>query len=110
MEPAAADREIIPLPAPLLMASVASDAPVIAPLMVRAEPLAPVPSTLHVCAAPRTTGALMVTAPALAPTEMPADESEGVMVRLLAVPPTPEAMVTMLTPVGAPVKFKALIA
>lgn len=52
----------------------------------------------------------MVTAPALAPTEMPFDEDEGAIVRMLAVPPTPEAMVTMVTPVAAPVKLRALTA
>ena len=110
MAAAAADREMIPLPPSLLMSSVAEEPPVIAPLTVSAEPLAPVPSTLHVCALPSTTGALMVMAPAFAPTEMPFVAREGAIVRLLAVPPAPEPMVTTLTPVGAPVKLRALTA
>ena len=84
------------------MVSVFAPEPVMAPLTVRVEPLAPVPSALHVWGAPSTTGAEMVTAPALEATSMPTRDEPGAMVRTpgKSAGVNPAATVTAVTPTG----------
>ena len=75
------------------------------PVSVSEEPLAPVPATFQVWLAPRTIGALMVIAPALASTVMPSAEEAGASVRAAASGP-PGAITTLVTPVGFAVNWR----
>ena len=84
--------------------------PAIPPDTVKAEPFAPDPFTVHVCSAPRITGAEMVTLPALLPTNTPSAEALGVIVR---IPVTlagvnPPATVTEVMPFGSLLKTRSL--
>ena len=83
-------------------------APVMAPLTVREEPLTPVPTTFHRWFAPRTTGALMVMAPASAATSMPSVAAVGVRVRIPGVS-VPGAILTEVTPLGLAANSRSLM-
>ena len=88
------------MPAP--MVSVLAPDPVMAPLTVSEEPLAPVPSALHVWGVPNKTGAEIVIFPALLATLSPSAEELGATVRIpgSSAGVSPAAMVTAVTPVG----------
>ena len=89
-------------PAELLIVRPLVAVPLMLPVSVRLEPLAPVPSMVQVWGAPSTIGALMVMLPALDWTAMPSDETEGAIVRVLMSGPPPP-MATDVTPVGVEV-------
>ena len=82
-------------------------APVMAPLTVRAEPLVPPPTMFQRWFAPRTTGALMVMAPALAATSIPSVATVGVRVSVPAEI-VPGAMLTEVTPLGLAANSRSL--
>ena len=94
--PAAAESVTRPL-----MSSV--PAPVTGPLTVKVEPFKPVPATVHVCAAPSTIGAEIVTLPALLATFKPSEGEVGETVRTPSDEDgvTPGAMFTAVTPFGS---------
>ena len=79
--------------------------PVMPPVRVSEEPLAPVPATFQVWLAPRTIGALIVIAPALASIVMPSVEEAGASVRAAASGP-PGATTTLVMPVGLEVNWR----
>ena len=94
--------ELLPLsvsiPVPVLMTLLLK---ITSPEIVSDEPLAPVPITSQVCAAPVAICAEMVTTPALSATEMPLLELTGVSV---SVPPLPGEIEKAVTPAGAAIK------
>ena len=84
------------------------NAPVMAPLTVRADPLVPPPTIFQRWFAPRTTGALMVMAPALVATSMPSVAAVGVRVSVPAEI-VPGAMLTEVTPLGLAANSRSLM-
>ena len=87
--------ESVRVPEPVLVIGPAKST---GPVRASEEPLAPVPTTLQVCAPAATSGAEMVIAPALSLTAMPLAELPGVSV---SVPEVPCAMAIEGTPVSA---------
>ena len=82
--------------------------PLIPPLRDNEVGVAPEASRDHVCEAPITNGAEIVTRPEFCASVMPTDEDDGAMVRLL-VPKVPLPIVTDVTPAGALVNWRSLI-
>ena len=79
--------------------------PVMPPVRVSVEPLAPVLATFQVWLAPRTSGALIVIAPALPSIVIPSAEEAGAIVRAAASGP-PGATTTLVMPVGLEVNWR----